>query len=394
MFEKMKCVSCVICKQKDARKVNPFTKSTLNKCKITLKIRQENNLKYCDVILPSEVSFKEGYHRQCYANFTSLKKQYKQNLSTISLESPPTSDILSRSYQVFENIEVVQTTPELEDSVLFPDNPPTSYQVVESIEDVQMTPEYEDSVLFLDNLSRSDESFENIEIVKTEPQLEESVNYINNQDHQPEVQDSPGPTPEPATADLYALSENTNVCIFCTRARRKVKGKHIPLFSLEKDALINTLQPYKEFLENTTVYKTLQSSVDVKAHRNCRVEYINSLRMYNNKPKTEYHKKLEYRDKAFQEVCFFIDENIVKDKKCFFFSFLCQYYTETVKKLAAENGEEIDSNVGAAFFQQKLRKKYGDLLDFTLMHHKKIVGPKGRQIDEYLYSLIQEKNIV
>lgn len=28
------------------------------------------------------------------------------------------------------------------------------------------------------------------------------------------------------------------------------------------------------------------------------------------------------------------------------------------------------------------------------MHHKKIVGPKGREIDEYLYSLIQERDIV
>lgn len=28
------------------------------------------------------------------------------------------------------------------------------------------------------------------------------------------------------------------------------------------------------------------------------------------------------------------------------------------------------------------------------MHHKKIVGPKGRKIDKYLYSLIEEKNIV
>lgn len=131
----------------------------------------------------------------------------------------------------------------------------------------------------------------------------------------------------------------------------------MPLYSIEKDALINTLKPYKEFLEDTIVYKQLQSSVDVKDHRICRVEYINSLRMYGNKPKTEYHKKLEYRDEAFQEVCLFIDENIVKHRKCFFFSFLCQYYADTLKKLAADNGEELYSNLGISFFEQKLKKK-------------------------------------
>lgn len=263
-------------------------------------------------------------------------------------------DIPPRSDEVVENEEIVQTVPELGDSVFFSDNPSTTYQVAENIKIVQTTPELEDSALFLDNLPRSDQVFENIEIVQTEPQIQESVSHTDNET-QPESQDGLGPNPEPATAAPDAL-ENTDVCIFCTKARRKVKGKHVPLYSIEKDALINTLQPYKEFLEDTIVYKQLQSSVDVKAHRICRVEYINSLRMYDNKPKTEYHKK-EYRDKAFQEVCFFIDENIVKHRKCFFFSFLCQYYTDTLKKLAADDGEEFDSNLGISFFEQKLKKK-------------------------------------
>ncbi|KAF5280161.1 hypothetical protein FQA39_LY18118 [Lamprigera yunnana] len=133
----MECLSCVICKEKDAGKINPFTESTLNKCRIALKIRQEYKLKYCDVILPSEVSSnKEGYHRQCYANLTSIKKQYKQNLSAISLESPSTSDIPPRSDQVVEIEEIVQTVPELEDSALFLDNPPRDDERTSYNEDI------------------------------------------------------------------------------------------------------------------------------------------------------------------------------------------------------------------------------------------------------------------
>lgn len=99
--EKIKSVSCVICKKKDAGKVNLFTETTLNKCRITLKIRQEYKLKYSDVILPLEVSSEKGYHRQCYSNFTSLKKQYKQNVLTISPESSSTSGIF---YVIFSSI--------------------------------------------------------------------------------------------------------------------------------------------------------------------------------------------------------------------------------------------------------------------------------------------------
>ncbi|KAF5277292.1 hypothetical protein FQA39_LY18493 [Lamprigera yunnana] len=254
----MECLSCVICKEKDAGKINPFTESTLNKCRIALKIRQEYKLKYCDVILPSEVSSnKEGYHRQCYANLTSIKKQYKQNLSAISLESPSTSDIPPRSDQVVEIEEIVQTVPELEDSALFLDNPPRdipprSDQVVEIEEIVQTVPELEDSALFLDNPPRGEQIIEEIEIVQTEPQLQLSVSHTDNE-NQPDNQDGLGPSPEPATAAPNA-SEKTDVCIFCSKARRKVKGQHALLYSIEKAALIDTLQLYKEFVENTTEF--------------------------------------------------------------------------------------------------------------------------------------------
>lgn len=85
---------------------------------------------------------------------------------------------------------------------------------------------------------------------------------------------------------------------------------------------------------------------------------------------------------------------LLNSKSVFFFSFLCNYYKDTIYQLAADNGEEYNEDVGQTHFQRKLEDKYGDLLEVTLMHHKKIVGPKGRKIDEYLYSLIEEKDIV
>ncbi|KAF5275753.1 hypothetical protein FQA39_LY18632 [Lamprigera yunnana] len=112
--------------------------------------------------------------------FNKYKKQYKQNLSAISLESPSTSDIPPRSDQVVEIEEIVQTVPELEDSALFLDNPPRGEQIIEEIE-----------------------------IVQTEPQLQLSVSHTDNE-NQPDNQDGLGPSPEPATAAPNA-SEKTDV---------------------------------------------------------------------------------------------------------------------------------------------------------------------------------------
>lgn len=73
----MKPPLCVICQQNNAEKVNLFTQTTLNKFKNVSEIRQKFNLKYSAVILPLEVSPDKGYHRLCYSNFTSLKKNIK-----------------------------------------------------------------------------------------------------------------------------------------------------------------------------------------------------------------------------------------------------------------------------------------------------------------------------
>lgn len=92
----MKPPLCVICQQNNAEKVNLFTQTTLNKFKNVSEIRQKFNLKYSAVILPLEVSPDKGYHRLCYSNFTSLKKKYKEYLSTSHVESPSTSGISHR----------------------------------------------------------------------------------------------------------------------------------------------------------------------------------------------------------------------------------------------------------------------------------------------------------
>lgn len=220
-----------------------------------------------------------------------------------------------------ENVDTLPVDPGLTETIILPlDNLPTSYQVADNIEIVQVVSELEDSASFSDN-PVIEQVVETGETDQTEPQPEGSGTEIFDDAVQSGVQENLDPNPEPITANLDASSINSDVCIFCTKPRRKVKGKHVQLYSIEKDAMMKNLQPYQQYLEDSTVYKSLQSSVDLKAHRICRVEYLNSLRIYDNKPKTEYHKKIGYREKAFHAVCFFIDENIVKLKKCFFFLF-------------------------------------------------------------------------
>lgn len=81
--DKLVCVICL----KDTEKVIIFNEKTLKKCEEVLAIRKKNSLKYNNVILPSALNLKKGYHLQCYRNYTSLMKKYYESTSAVPSSS-------------------------------------------------------------------------------------------------------------------------------------------------------------------------------------------------------------------------------------------------------------------------------------------------------------------
>jgi len=69
----------------------------------SLKIRQNNNFKYCDVALPEVFNSYEGYHIKCYRKFTALPStlQHQLDSSNASTSSSSSSvcEINTRSSQ-------------------------------------------------------------------------------------------------------------------------------------------------------------------------------------------------------------------------------------------------------------------------------------------------------
>lgn len=65
---------CFVC-EKNSGKIILFPEETLKKCQTILKLRKQHNLKYQNIILPSDY-LDGGYHRECYKSFTGLMKKY------------------------------------------------------------------------------------------------------------------------------------------------------------------------------------------------------------------------------------------------------------------------------------------------------------------------------
>ncbi|GFW34878.1 paired amphipathic helix protein Sin3b [Trichonephila clavipes] len=65
-----------------------FFDKTLKKCQTVVKHRKEHNLKFKNVVLPTDL-FESGYHGQCYKPFTGLMKKYYSSKASTTEKSTP-----------------------------------------------------------------------------------------------------------------------------------------------------------------------------------------------------------------------------------------------------------------------------------------------------------------
>lgn len=69
---------CFVCrkKEKEGITVKRLDQAKFQKCSNILAIRKAHKLIYNDAVLPAELSEENGYHPDCYKNFTALAKKY------------------------------------------------------------------------------------------------------------------------------------------------------------------------------------------------------------------------------------------------------------------------------------------------------------------------------
>jgi len=101
---------CLICSNgEEVEKVVLFNDNSKEKFSSTLKIRQKNNLKYCNIVLPEVFNSHDGYHIKCYRKFycvpSTLQNQLDSYSPNASTSSRSVCEINTRSNQLTKLIE-------------------------------------------------------------------------------------------------------------------------------------------------------------------------------------------------------------------------------------------------------------------------------------------------
>lgn len=123
-------------------------------------------------------------------------------------------------------------------------------------------------------------------------------------------------------------------------------------------------------------------------HRICRNMYEKTSRSQQSvdKVKTDWHDKRNLHNNAFNEVCKYVKDKIVKSKRTCLFSFLQKLYSESLQDAYTKLEKSFDISFSYRNLEENLLQKSSDQIEIDIIHNKKIVKP-------YNTTLLQECNV-
>ncbi|CAH0563075.1 unnamed protein product [Brassicogethes aeneus] len=325
---------CVICEISEATELIPLLNADkLKKCHEVFRVREKLKLKYSEVILPVTINETHGCHVQCYKNFTSLPKKYSNKylelVRTETASNKPSTSILAASATV-----VMETGDEKEEA------------------NVQGN---------VDLLTSTRQEVTNDEV----------ENIENNDD----VEALPAEKINKASAEKIHSG-----CIYCKKIKKTVKSHCVGLRTYSRKTIENNIIPRASTLNAVRLLQILKDPVynsnQFQYHRDCHRDYeIQVQSILNPRPPSAWQDTRDTHRETFQEICYFIENHVIKNKQCVLFSFIIRLYNETLGRLFKAKMAESWNPATAYAVETKILEKYNEQIQITTAFKKKVITP-------------------
>ncbi|KAK0176635.1 hypothetical protein PV328_000752 [Microctonus aethiopoides] len=335
-------------------KILLLTEQKLQQCHEKLRVRRALQMKYGDIVLPDHVTEFHGYHSVCCKNFMAITKKYQQK------------------YDELQKFEESTKTPASFTSLSAPSTSSTSNI------DQQCFPVEEQKVTGEINSINEASSRRNAERPTDFSSFSTST-----------------------VGDQETSGEQDNVkriCFFCNKTRKVSNYRVLPLYTskdekLRNNILVNAIGLNDQEMKNRV--KSLGVTDTVHYHNPCKTLYLNK---YLNAPKhaeTDWHRTRKLHGAAYAEVCYCVEENIIKKNQLKMLQYLTDIYNEVLEKLHHEEFGVSSVKYTSQQLLDKLVNTYGDRIQIITLHQKKIIGPSdGCAIDEEMYCRLEEDELV
>ncbi|KMQ92559.1 hypothetical protein RF55_7436 [Lasius niger] len=183
-----------------------------------------------------------------------------------------------------------------------------------------------------------------------------------------------------------------NICVFCTYERKRHQGRFQNLFICQKDGTIEKIKSNAILLNDTDLFQRIESLLSQKRfiyyHSNCKKAYKSKCESHRAalREKTDWHKKRDMHSIAYNEVCSFINKNVIDKKRCYFYNFLEKMYTDCLTQEYERIG--IFSGVlPSCHLEDKLLNTFNQKIAIITMNKQKLVKP-------YAGVLLQDNDLI
>ncbi|XP_031777391.1 uncharacterized protein LOC107982025 [Nasonia vitripennis] len=286
-------------------KITFFNHDVLEKCRHILKIRVTCKLKYNEVHLPGSPNNIDGYHTNCYSNFTAVKRNYVDKYNALNLPEPDLPNDESSSAS--------QATLSCQPSTSSSAN---SESTASSSESQSTLPCHS---------STSNENVQN---------LEEGVD-----------------------------SDNV-VCFFCDKSRKIHNYKVVPIVKCDckLPILIEKIVTHAIALNDKQILTKIENARSknvISYHNMCQLNYFKQL-VSKSIQKSEWHAIRDIHVIIDNEIYDLISNNTIANKECYSLKYLVEYAKNALYKLGVDNYESYESSLTSTYLLEKLKKKFGD----------------------------------
>lgn len=345
------------------KKKTVFNEKTLKKCAEILKIRSERGFKFGKITLPRTVNSKNGYHARCYREFTAVSSKYLTPKPTTIVEvTGTTTPTPSTSHEL-------ETTP--------PPLPLTSGEVKTSYEPTK------DARFHVETFTPTKNLFDMNEVMMED----KSTQTPTTKSSHPE----PAATAEASTStDADTAAEKT--CLFCDRYRLRLKKTdQLPMFIRDEEAQVFAKDAFDkaELMSDSKMMEKMndiRSSPDksVGYHKLCRIRYSSRYRDFVAAAETEreWHTRRKCNKMAYEELCLFIQDNILENRRCYLLKFLSHVYNAAVARINEENDYNLPTiHVRNNYVKEKIMFTYAQKIKAHYVSNRILVAPADMIVD-------------
>ncbi|XP_011858812.1 PREDICTED: uncharacterized protein LOC105556339, partial [Vollenhovia emeryi] len=333
-MEKSRAI-CVICMKKGDN-ILKFTENTLTRCQSILTIRQNNSLLFNNVVLPLVPNEIQGYHVPCYRKYTALGKKIRKALRDQTISETSTSAGTSATETNVTSSEPSCSRTSTEDS----------HADLE-----QSTCETETSNLLCSEKSSKDTG-------------------------------DVGDVADVGTSDSPEVRRTSSLtCIICDKARKKHNARWQSLHTSENNSIAAKIEKCATEANDLTMLQKIDdflcSNRIITYHRICLTNFEHECERRKPKQRTEYHEAWDCHKLAYEEVCSYVDEFVIKNKKIVYLTLLRTIYVNRLnyeyRNVFNASPKQFHSN----YLETKLLGTFKNKITVILHKKQKVIVPFG-----------------